>query len=69
MFVVIDRASHNIMGEFDTYPEAEALLLDLVGTHPPAASEIEIVSGTGEHVTVDSERLRDIVWRGSAVTV
>jgi hypothetical protein len=68
MFVVIDRASRNIMGEFDTYAEAEALLLDLVGAHPPAASEVEIVSGTGEHLIVDSDRLRDIAWRGAAVT-
>ena len=68
MFAVIDRASRNIMGEFETFPEAEALLLDLVGASPPAATDVEIISSTGEHVEVDIEALRNVAWRGAEVT-
>lgn len=67
MFAVIDRASRNVMGEFDSFPEAEALLIDLVGAHPPAATEIEIVSDRGEHVDVRADVLRDAAWRAAAV--
>jgi hypothetical protein len=47
MYAVIDRASRNIMGEFATFVEAEACLLDLVGLNPPAAHEIQIVGPNG----------------------
>jgi hypothetical protein len=63
MYVVIDRASNNILGEFETHAQAEALLLDLVGLHPPAAHDIVIVSGSGESTAASAEQLRDAAFR------
>lgn len=67
MYVVIDRASKNVMGEFDSFAQAEAMLLDLVGAHPQAATEIEIVSGKGDRKPVAADKLRDAVWRHAPV--
>ncbi len=47
MYAVIDRASRNILGEYDSFVEAESALLELVGMNPPAAHDIEIVGPKG----------------------
>ena len=62
MYAVIDTASRNIMGEFETFAQAEVMLIELVGAHPEAATEIVIVSDTGETQPVDRERLREAAW-------
>ncbi len=47
MYLVVDTLSRNVMGECETLAEAKALFLELVGTHPPAATEIIILSESG----------------------
>jgi hypothetical protein len=47
MYAVIDRASRNIMAECASFAEAESVLLDYVGTYPPAAHDLEIVGPEG----------------------
>lgn len=68
MYTVVDRSSRNIMGEFETLAQAEAMFIELVGAHPAAATEIQIVSDTGEAQAVDRERVREAAWSHSAVS-
>jgi hypothetical protein len=63
MYAVVDRASKNIMGEFDSFAQAEAMLIDLVGAHPQAYREIVVVSDQGEATNLSPEQVREITWQ------
>ncbi|HET8606148.1 MAG TPA: hypothetical protein VFL66_03875 [Gaiellaceae bacterium] len=57
MYVLIDRASRNVMAECSTFVEAESALLELVGTYPPAAHDLEIVGPGGLRQGVSREQV------------
>jgi hypothetical protein len=52
MYLVVDTASRNVLGECEGLAEAKALFLEIVATHPPGASEIVILSESGERQEV-----------------
>lgn len=52
MYLVVDIASRNVMGECESLVEAKALFLDLVAVHPPGANDIAILSESGEQQNV-----------------
>ena len=58
-YVLIDRASRNILAECETFAEAEAVLLDYVGTYPQAAHDLEIVGPGGIRKRMSPIKLRD----------
>ena len=43
IYAVIDRATNNVLGEFETHEEAEALRLELVERDLHAEDRVEIV--------------------------
>ena len=47
VYVLIDRATRNIIAERETLDEAEAVLLAYAGNYPPAADDLEIVGADG----------------------
>jgi hypothetical protein len=63
VYFVIDKVSKNILGEFESHAQAEALLLDLVSTHVPAAQDLVIISSEGEETEASPEQLRDVAFR------
>ncbi len=57
-YVLLDRASRNFLGEFETFPEAEAALLRFVAAEPGAAGGLEVWHEERERVAIDPEKLR-----------
>jgi hypothetical protein len=69
MYAVVDRASKNIMGEFESFSQAEAMLIDLVGANPDAYRDIVVVSDQGEATVLSSEQVREITWQHAAAAI
>ncbi|MEI7761545.1 MAG: hypothetical protein WCJ67_12440 [Thermoleophilia bacterium] len=44
-FILLDRASRNILGEFESLKDAQTDRLDWVGAEPDAAESLEIWHG------------------------
>jgi hypothetical protein len=42
-FLVLDTASNNVLGEYESFSEADACRIDMVGHNPPLAEYIEVV--------------------------
>ena len=57
-FILLDRASRNFLGEFETFEEAETVLLRFVRADPRAADQLELGHEEQERLTVDPEKLR-----------
>ena len=55
-FILLDRASRNILGEFESLEDAQTDRLDWVGPAPEAAESLEIWHGD-VRVPVDPESL------------
>ena len=55
-FIILDRASRNILGEFESLADAQADRLEWVGPAPEAAESLEIWHGD-VRVPVDTESL------------
>ncbi len=56
-YVLLDRASRNFLGEFETLGEAEAALLRFVRADASAADDLELWHDDRERVPVDPEKL------------
>lgn len=58
-YVLLDQASLNQLGEFDTFAEAEDALLRFVAADPRAASSLEIWDEDQDtKLPVDEDKLR-----------
>ena len=69
MYLVVDKLSRNVLGECDTKVEAESLLLDFVGAHPPAAKTIVILGRDGAEHAVDRDTLREAYLSDPSETI
>ena len=59
VYLLLDRASRNFLGEFETFEKAEETLLRYVAADPSAAPDLEIWHEDGtEPIPVDPEKLR-----------
>jgi hypothetical protein len=56
LFILLDRASRNILGEFESLQDAQTDRLEWVGAAPEAAQSLEIWHGDIQ-VPVDPESL------------
>ena len=56
-FILLDRASRNILGEFESLEDAQTERLEYVSAAPDAAESLEIWHGDVQ-VPVDPESLR-----------
>ena len=56
LFILLDRASRNILGEFESLEDAQAERLEYVSAAPDAAESLEIWRGDVQ-VPVDPESL------------
>lgn len=56
-YVLLDRASRNFLGEFETLAEAQAALLRFVEADASAARDLELWHEDRERVPVDLEKL------------
>jgi hypothetical protein len=56
LFILLDRASRNILGEFESLEDARTDRLEWVGAAPEAADNLEIWHGDVQ-VPVDPESL------------
>ena len=57
-YLLLDRASRNFLGEFETFEEAEKTLLRYVAACPEAADDLEVWHEDGTQLAVDPEKLR-----------
>ena len=58
-YILLDQASMNQLGEFETYEEAEEVFFRFVRPSPSAAEHLEIWHEDGiEPIRVDPEKLR-----------
>ena len=57
-YVLLDRASRNFLGEFQTFEEAEAALLRYVEADATAADDLELWHEESTRLPVDPEKLR-----------
>ncbi len=57
-YVLLDRASRNFVGEFETFEEAETALLRFVKADVSAAGDLELWHEERERLPVDPEKLR-----------
>ncbi len=58
LYVLLDRVSRNLLGEFETFEEAETVLLRFVKAEPAAAGDLELWHEELERLPVDPEKLR-----------
>lgn len=59
-YILLDQASMNELGEFDTFPEAEETLLRFVRADARAAESLEIWDDDlAVRIPVDPAKLRD----------
>ena len=57
-YLLLDRASRNFLGEFETFEEAEETLLRYVAACPDAAPDLELWNEDGTRLFIDPEKLR-----------
>jgi hypothetical protein len=57
MYLVVDTLSRNVLGECETFVEAKTLFLEIVAYHPPGASDIKILSESGEQQDVPQDEV------------
>ena len=56
-YVLLDRASRNFVGEFETFEEAETALLRFVKAEPDTADDLELWHEESTRLPVDPEKL------------
>lgn len=44
MYLVLDTATNNVLGEYDTFAEADACRIETVGHNAPLAEYIQVVN-------------------------
>jgi hypothetical protein len=69
MYVVADKRTANVMGEFSSLVQARTYFLDLVAAHPPVAPDLVILSKNGNEQSVPEDEVREAVARGPAHAV
>jgi len=57
-YVLLDRASRSFLGEFETFGEAETVLLRFVEADASAADDLELWDEESDRLPVDPEKLR-----------
>ena len=61
VYLLLDRASRNFLGEFETFEEAEETLLRYVRAAPQATADLEIWhEDSTEPIRVDPEKIRRV---------
>lgn len=58
MYMVVDTISRNVLGECNSLVQAKALFLELVSYQPSAATEIVILSKSGQKKSVPQDEIR-----------
>lgn len=63
MYLVVDKKSRNVLGEFDNLIQAQSFFLDLVAADPSAAPDLKILGPRGKAEPIDPERVREAAGR------
>lgn len=65
-YIVIDRLSRNVLGEFGNAAQAQAFFLELVAAHPSAAPDLKILSRSGDAHEVPEGEVREAAGRSAS---
>ena len=57
MYIVVDTTSRNVLGECESLAQAKALFLNLVAYNPPGATDLMILSESGEQQDVPQDEV------------
>jgi hypothetical protein len=62
-YILLDRATRNQLGEFDTFEKAEETFFRYVSAAPSAAEHLEIWHEDDGRLEVDPEKIRRVTAR------